>query len=621
MEPGTLAVAGILGTMYLDSNYYITKDLKSLWELIKTFSKFKKAQREDKMHIYYRFKERAKEEPDRVFLIFEDKKFTFRQLEQASNQLAHWLLAKNVKPKDVVCMMHQNSPAFFISFLAISKIGAIPSFMNTSLVEESLLHCIKIAKTKLFLFDPIYACQVITIENNIKALGVEIYTFGDDDDHINDNIQQALENFSRLEPKVLNEYSNEDTDESYICNVTPKTASMLIYTSGTTGMVKAATVPHYRVSFIFWKTGLGAYMRPEDITYTVLPLYHSTGLFISLGSTLVTGGTVVLARKFSVSRFWDDCYHYNITVFHYIGELCRYLVNQKPHPLERKHNIRLIFGNGMRSDVWKRVRERFGIPHVLEFYGSTEGELGVGAIGHSGLLSRLLLRDMKLIRIDPITEEPLRGKNGFCQVCDYEEAGEMIVKLKLDSDFEFTGYYDNGTATNKKILRHVFVKGDMYFRSGDLIRMDKLGYYYFGDRLGDTFRWKSENVATTEVSLAVTEYPGIADANAYGTLIPNHEGRAGMVAIVLKPDTLTLDFTDFYQFLKKRLPHYAIPLFIRMEESSTTTQTFKQQKVILRNEGIDPSKINQQIYWLQNKTYVPFHKKDYARITRGDMKL
>ena len=197
----------------------------------------------------------------------------------------------------------------------------------------------------------------------------------------------------------------------------------------------------------------------------------------------------------------------------------------------------------------------------------------------------------------------------------------MISRLDPNDEMAFTGYYDNEAASNKKILRNVFVKGDMYFRTGDLITLDKLGYYYFGDRLGDTFRWKSENVATTEVSLAVSEYPGIADANVYGILVPNHEGRAGMVAIVLKPDTPTLDFADFYQFLKKRLPHYAVPLFIRIEDSLSTTQTFKQQKVNLRNEGIDPSKVKEQVYWVQNKTYVPFNKEDYARITRGDMKL
>ncbi|KAI9260767.1 hypothetical protein BDA99DRAFT_513160 [Phascolomyces articulosus] len=627
MEPGTLAVASLLSAMYLDSRYYVTKDLSRIWNLVKIFLRAKKIQREDKMHVYYRFKERAKEEPDRVFLIFEEQKYTFRQLEQASNRLAHWLLSQNVQPKDVVCMMHQNSPAFVISFLAISKIGAIPSFINTSLAEGSLFHCIKIAKTKIFLFDPVYAGQVATVETDAKALGVALYAYGDGDRDGN----TETEDFPTLTPEVLSKFSSEDTDEAYLRNVTPKDAAMLIYTSGTTGFPKAAISPHYRVSFTLWITAIGAYMRRDDVTYTVLPLYHSSGLFVSFGSTLVSGGTVVLARKFSASRFWEDIYNYDITVFHYIGELCRYLVNQKPHPLERKHKVRLIFGNGMRPDVWKQIRRRFNIPDILEFYGATEGvggffnyntgELGVGAIGHAGKLIQLIKRDVKLIRIDAISEEPLRGRDGFCQECDYGEAGEMISRLDPNAEFPFTGYYDNEAATNKKILRNAFVKGDMYFRSGDLITLDNLGYYYFGDRLGDTFRWHSENVATTEVSQAICEYRGIAEANVYGALVPNHEGRAGMAVIVLKPDT-SLDFANFYHHLAERLPRYAVPIFLRFSESLNTTQTFKQQKVRLRNEGIDKVPENEQpIYWLKDKTYVPFTAKDYAQVVAGKHKL
>ncbi|KAI9482511.1 hypothetical protein BDB00DRAFT_965736 [Zychaea mexicana] len=620
MEPASLAALGLLGTMYLDSRYRVAKDINTIWTLLKVLTRVRKLEREDRMHIYYRFKERAKEEPDRVFLISENQKYTFGQLERASNRLAHWLLSQNVKPKDVVCMMYPNHPAFVVSFFAISKIGAIPSLINTSLADSALLHCIKIAKTNLFLFDPEYASQVATIEADAKALGVALYAYGEGN----------TDDFPMLTPELLETFSSEDTDEACLRNVKPSDAAMLIYTSGTTGMPKAAVSPHYRVSLTLMSCAAGAKMQRNDITYTVLPMYHSSGLLVSFGSTLVSGGTVVLAKKFSASRFWDDCCHYNITVFHYIGELCRYLLNQKPHPLERKHNVRLAFGNGMRRDVWMQVRKRFNIPDILEFYGSTEGvggffnynrgDLGAGAIGHSGLLIRLLKRDVKLIRIDPITEEPLRGKNGFCQVCDYGEAGEMIQRLDPNAELPFTGYYDNKTATDKKVLRNVFKKGDMYFRSGDLITLDRDGFWNFNDRLGDTFRWHSENVSTTEVAQTASEYPGIAEANVYGALVPNHEGRAGMVAIVLKPN-VTLDMAGFYSYLSKRLPRYAIPVFLRLVPTLSMTQTFKQQKVELRNQGMDPEKVKEDIYWAQNNTYVPFEREDYGRITRGNVKL
>ncbi|KAI8147280.1 hypothetical protein BJV82DRAFT_700807 [Fennellomyces sp. T-0311] len=621
MDPATLAAA-VLGTMYLDSRFSVTKDFGRIWRLIKIFSKSRRGEREDRMHIYYRFKERAKEDPDRVFLIFEGETYTFRQLEEASNRLAHWLLSQNVKPKDVVCMMHQNHPTFLISLLAISKIGAIPSLINTSLADASLLHCINIAKTKLFLFDPVYVRQVATIAAGAKELGVALYGFG----------EGHTEEFPMLTTEVLSAYSSADTDEAYLKNIGPTDAALLIYTSGTTGMPKAAVAPHYRVSceLTFWTCAIFSKITPDDIAYTVLPLYHSSGLYVSLGSMLVGGGKVVLARKFSVSHFWDDCYNNNVTVFHYIGELCRYLTNREPHPLENKHSIRLAFGNGMRPDVWKKLRERFNVPHILEFYGSTEGvggffnyntgELGVGAIGQGGTLIRMLMRTAKLIRIDPITEEPIRGKNGLCQVCDYGEPGELVTRLDPDAELPFTGYYGNEKATNKKILRNVLQKGDMYFRSGDLIILDKDGHYYFGDRLGDTFRWHAENVATTEVGQVVSEYPGIAEANIFGVKVPNHEGRAGMAAIVLQPNT-SLDFADFHNYLSKRLPRYAVPIFLRFMPSLNKTQTFKQQKVELRDQGIDLTKVTEQIYWAQNKTYVPFGQQEYALVSRGKVKL
>lgn len=294
--------------------------------------------------------------------------------------------------------------------------------------------------------------------------------------------------------------------------------------------------------------------------------------------------------------------------------------------------MRLVYGNGMRPDVWNRFRDRFGIPEICEFYAATEaptslfnhntGNFGAGAVGHRGYLFRGLRREIKLVKIDPITEEPLRDAQGFCVPCQFGEQGELCVRIDNESALTFDGYYQNEKATQKKILRDVLEKGDAYFRSGDLLKLDSDGFFYFGDRVGDTFRWKSENVATTEVAQAVGVYPTIGEANVYGALVPNHDGRAGMAAVVVKAGE-TLDFKDLYAFLRRKLPRYAIPVFIRFVPAMELTGTFKQQKVEFRNQGIDLTKVPESdpVFWLQGDTYVPFKPEDYANLESGKVKL
>ncbi|CDS05178.1 hypothetical protein LRAMOSA07707 [Lichtheimia ramosa] len=430
---------------------------------------------------------------------------------------------------------------------------------------------------------------------------------------------------------ILASFSKEQPDDTCLHNVQPEDAAMLIYTSGTTGLPKAANTPHYRASLISWSASYISSLSANDISYCCLPLYHSTALLTSFLATLAAGGKVVLARKFSASRFWDDICKYNVTVFQYVGELCRYLANQPTHPLERKHRLRVIFGNGMRPDVWKPIRERFGIQNVIEFYGASEatggffnvctGELGTGAIGQQGTLLKILQKDWAIVKIDPVTEELERGRDGFCIKCKTGEPGELIRLVGYRPELPFVGYYNNKEGSEKKIARNVFTKGDTYFRSGDLIRYEPSGYIYFNDRLGDTFRWHSENVATTEVAHVVGQYPGIAEASVYGVLVPHHDGRAGMAAIVLKPDVNELDMDDFYAYLAKRLAKYAIPVFIRILPEMSSTGTFKQQKHELREQGIDKVPDDQPLFWLCNKTYVPFGKEELASVQQGKAKL
>lgn len=622
-------IGGLLGSMYLDAKLLLSRDLHQvrsggaamlyhrLWEF------------QDRLHYYFRFKERAKANPNNVFVVFEGREFTFRQIEKASNKLAHWLMAEGIKKGDIVCMMQQNHPVFFITLLGISKIGAIPSLINTNLADDSLLHCIKIANTKLFIFDPVYETQVQSVLQSCQELKVQLVSFGES---TFESEASPLSFASTLTPSILSRFSDKDTSEDLIKGVASSDAAYLIYTSGTTGMPKAAISQHTRVNFAMVMYSNTAGVQKDDRVYCVLPLYHSSGIIVSCSVCLFSGGTIVLGRKFSASRFWNDCVDYKVTVFTYIGEFCRYLLSQPTHPEERNHKVRLVYGNGMRPDVWNRFRDRFNIPKICEFYAATEaptslfnvntGELGAGAVGLRGKFFRLIRSEVQLIKIDPITEEPVRDKNGFCVKSAFDEQGELIVRMETEGPVMFDGYYKNKGATQKKILQNVFEKGDAYFRSGDLLKLDSDGFYYFGDRVGDTFRWKSENVATTEVAHAIGVYPGVGEANIYGALVPNHDGRAGMAAIVVK-EGHTINFKELYQYLRKKLPKYAIPVFIRFVPAMELTGTFKQQKVEFRNQGIDLTKIPETdpVFWLQGDTYVPFTLEDYAKVDVGKVKL
>ncbi|ORX59536.1 acetyl-CoA synthetase-like protein [Hesseltinella vesiculosa] len=617
-------IGGFIGSMYVDSRLLLSRDAHQLKAGVLAKIYHRIWEYKDKLHYYYRFKDRAATTPEGVFLVFEGKEYTYRHIEQASNRLAHWLLAQNVKRNEIVCMMLQNHPTFFISLFAISKIGAVPSLINNNLSDDSLLHCINVAEAKLFLFDPTYEKSVATVVNRTE--NVRFFAFGEACEYADITSDLA----PALGPSVLNTFSDKNTDEALIKGVGNSDPAFLIYTSGTTGMPKAAISQHSRVAF-----GMNMFARVSGITqddrvYCVLPIYHSSGLIVCCSTAMMAGATIVLGRRFSARRFWNDCVDYDVTVFTYIGEFCRYLLSQPTHPEERNHKVRMVYGNGMRPDVWNRFRDRFGIPTIFEFYAATEaptslfnvntGNFGAGAVGHRGYLFRALRSEVQMIKIDPVSEEPLRTKAGLCVPCSYGEQGELLARMDPNDALQFDGYYKNKSATDKKILRDVFVKGDAYFRSGDLLKLDQDGFYYFGDRVGDTFRWKSENVATTEVAQALGVYPGVAEANIYGALVPHHDGRAGMAALV-RAANAAIDFKDLYQYLKRKLPKYAIPVFVRFVPAMELTGTFKQQKVHFRNEGIDMEKIQDEIFWLQGETYVPFSKEDYQRIVEGKVKL
>ena len=383
-----------------------------------------------------------------------------------------------------------------------------------------------------------------------------------------------------------------------------------------------------------------------------MPLYHSTAMLLGFAHAISAGATFAMSRKFSTSSFWDDVRKHNAKVIQYVGETCRYLLSAPPRidpatgeNLDRKHNVRIAFGNGLRPDVWNRFKERFGVDTIAEFYGSTEGsfalwnmsrnDYSMGAIGRSGGLYNLIMgRTVAIVDVDHETEEPFRdARTGLCRRAPVGEPGEMLFRLPpKDVDSRFQGYYGDKEATSKKIMRDVFSKGDAWFRTGDVVRWDDENRVFFNDRIGDTFRWKSENVSTAEVAQVVGLHDAVLESNVYGVELPQHEGRAGCAAVVFKPEALIgkggapseAALKSLAGHVRRGLPKYALPLFLRVvgEGSIQTTGTNKQQKTSLRSEGVDPAQTGRDVVlWLKGDTYVRFKSADWKRLQGGKVKL
>ncbi|KAF9911706.1 hypothetical protein BX616_010489 [Lobosporangium transversale] len=513
--------------------------------------------------------------------------------------------------------MMYNRPEFLFCWLGINKIGACGAFINTNLSGKPLTHSLHTATSSMLILDTELTEPVAGSLDEILGMGYTIYTYG------------GLGHVDFAMPIDLDSVSDADTYKHLPHKTMADETAMLIYTSGTTGLPKAGRFSHGRADIAASFFARFYNFTDKDRIYICMPLYHSAAAVLGVCTSWLVGGTIILTRKFSATGFWDDCRANNVTVIQYIGEICRYLVNLPESPLDKVHSIRLAHGNGMRPDVWSRFRERYAIPVIGEWYASTEGTgsmnnyntgpTGAGAIGFYGPLARLLNRGLKIVKFDIETEELIRDKNGHCIECQPGEPGELLCVIDTsDPGKNFSGYHNNKEATSKKIVKDVFKSGDIYFRTGDILSRDNDGYYYFGDRVGDTFRWKSENVSTAEVSEVLSAYPDCLEANVYGVHVPGHDGRAGMAAIVAKE---TMDWDKFAEHALKNLPRYSVPLFIRRRSQMEITGTFKQRKVELVKEGINPSIVKDEMLWLDGHHYRPFRNEEYQRIVAGKAKL
>ncbi|MGD9814609.1 MAG: long-chain-acyl-CoA synthetase [Hyphomonadaceae bacterium] len=593
----------------------IAREIKFLSGLARTLWAVRKIKPESDDLIADDFERAVDRFADHTAIVFENERLTYRQLEALANRFAAWADAHGVAAGETVALLLPNRSEYVAAWAGLSKVGVATALINNNLTGAALAHCLSISGASHVLTDVETLAAVDTIRAGLPRT-LTYWLIDAEQDLTPDRRALDLKT-----PKL----APERPPRARRAGIKAKDVALYIYTSGTTGMPKAAKITHMRAQLYMRSFAGATNTKASDKIYCVLPLYHATGGLCGVGSALLKGGTVVLRRKFSATHFWDDVRTHECTEFVYIGELCRYLVNQPEAANERAHSLRLAFGNGLRPDVWAQFQERFGVKDILEFYGSTEGNVSMFNFdGHTGAVGRVprYLRknfSVRLLKFDIETEMPVRGEDGLCIAADLGEPGEAVGLIKEDARHNYTGYADKA-ASERKILRNVFEHGDMYFRTGDLMREDADGYFYFVDRIGDTFRWKGENVSTTEVAEAIGRYPGVDEVIVYGVKIDKLDGRAGMAAITPGPEFKLEGLRDF---LVRELPGYARPLFLRLQPTMETTGTFKYRKGDLVREGFDPAKIEHALYFddPEQFAYVPLTPDVYARVQSGGYKL
>ncbi|XP_044268759.1 long-chain fatty acid transport protein 4 [Tribolium madens] len=591
------------------------RDLKALYKYVRLLIQIKSWQRED-VTLADIFRRNVKRHPNKPCILFEDQEWSFAQLEDYSNKVANVFKSHGYKKGDVVALFLENRPEFIALWLGLSKLGVITPLINTNQRLDSLVHSITIAGSHAVIFGSDLTDAIIDIFEKIESK-VTFYQLCVNDklnvDQRFRDLQQLINDAPPTPPSISEKLHHHDR-------------LVYIYTSGTTGLPKAAVINSSRYIFIAAAIHWLAGFKSSDCFYTPLPLYHTAGGCMSVGQMLIYGATLVIRKKFSASAYFSDCEKYKCTIAQYIGEMCRYILAVPPKPSDTQHHLRMIYGNGLRPQIWSEFVERFKIPKVAEFYGATEGNANIvnvdNTVGAIGFVSRIIpsVYPISIIKVDPQTGEPIRNAHGLCVPCKPNEPGVFIGKIIPNNPSRaFLGYVDE-EASKKKVVTDVFHRGDKAFLSGDILVADEFGYLFFKDRTGDTFRWKGENVSTSEVEAVLSNVISYKDVVVYGVEIRGVEGRAGMAAI-FDPEG-TVDLAQLAEGTKKALPFYARPIFIRILKKLDMTGTYKLKKNDLQKEGFDVNKINDDIYYLNSKgTYSLVTPEIYQQINNGIIRV
>lgn len=595
------------------------RDAKALIRYIKILAMVRRFQKNNAT-IDEVFAKYVLKHPNKACFIFEDQTWTFKKVEEFANRIANHFEQNGYKNGDVVGLFMENRPEFVCTWLGLSKIGVIIPLINTNLRVNALIHSITVADCKALIYSESLRTAVEEVQS-ILPDELILYQYSDSINTFKVDSSSKVKDLTKIMEICSPDY-HTIKDNTYRHH----NKLLYIYTSGTTGLPKAAVISHSRYIFIAGGIRHVASFTAEDIFYTPLPLYHTAGGVMSIGQALLFGATVVIRKKFSASGYFADCQKHQCTVAQYIGEMCRYMLATKPSECDTFHKVRTMFGNGLRPQIWPQFVERFKIQNVAEFYGATEGNANIvnvdNTVGAIGFVSRILpsVYPISIVRADPDSGEPIRGPDGLCQTCNPNEPGVFVGKIGHNNPSRaFLGYVDK-KASSKKVIHDVFKKGDTAFLSGDILVADERGYLYFKDRTGDTYRWKGENVSTSEVEAQVSNVAGYRDTVVYGVEIPHLEGRAGMAAIM--DANQSLDMNQLAIDVAKAIPNYARPQFIRLLTKVDMTGTFKLKKLDLQKEGFDPAKVTDRLYYLSPKgSYELLTVSAFEQIGRGEIRF
>lgn len=547
---------------------------------------------------YYTLGQRVEDTVDkfseRPFLIYADHSYSYKDVGERVNQYANTLVARGVKAGDVCAVALENRPELIFCWFALAKIGAVITLVNYHLQGKPLVHVLQATKTKFVLVGE--EC----LEPFIETPETQQWPLWLIPDAENPASPAQLAAFDREFSVEVDRAARTRPDAALRAGIRAEDDMLYIFTSGTTGLPKAARYSHMR-----WMSSGDVMVvtldtSSDDVFYCCLPLYHGAAATSVVSTALASGAAIVIRRRFSASRFWSDVRTHGVTIFQYVGEICRYLLNRAETAEEKNNTLRCMLGAGLTSDTWQRWIQRFGELDVYEGWGATEANTATinldNYVGSCGRITDWNKTNLRLLRIDEETQTHVRDENGFYVHCEPGEVGEavgFIVDSQATGAGRFEGY-TSSEATESKILRDVFQKGDAWWSSGDLLRYDANGYCYFVDRVGDTFRWKSENVSTQEVASELGDFAGMEFINIYGVTVPDNEGRAGMALVVMQQGC-EFDPQAFYQFVAERLPHYARPVFVRVGSADMTT-TFKHRKIDLQKQGYDPKNFTDALY-------------------------
>lgn len=569
------------------------------------------------------FTETADSYPDKLFMSSNESKWTFSEVREFSNKVANYFREVGLRPRDEVALLMENRPEFVMIWLGLSKLGVVTGLINSNLKNTSLAHCINVINSKVVIFSSSLGTSIDSALPHIKDSSIAFYHVG-------------KKFCGEVRSQDLMQYVEKASAKESIHQGKARDRLLYIFTSGTTGLPKAAIITNQRYMYCAANMYYVCRFRTSDKIYLSVPLYHNSGGTLGPGPCIVYGLSCHISTKFSASRFWAECKTYECTVVLYIGEMIRYVLAQPERDTDNTHQVRMLYGHGARKQLWNEFKKRFRVKDIREIYGSTEGNAGLintdntpGAVGFlptvcrmSKTISRAIL-PMHVIKVDPENGKPIRNSRGLCIECGPHEPGELVGIITAQLSMRFEGYLD-AEATKKKIYTDILQHGECAFATGDIVVYDELGYVYFQDRTGDTFRWKSENVSTNEVESVIAKIIGLTDAIVYGVAVKGTEGKAGMAAILNKQDQASkIDLDRLLNQMADILPGYAIPLFIRYVDEIESTTTFKYKKNNLVSEGFNPNKIQDPLFFLDHrkKQYVPLDEELYTQISTGQIRL